>query len=179
MAKATFSQVAGLADAMPADHFEILFGDIPGSNARAGEILSLSCQSAAIPGVDNEPLNITYHGYDFVFSGKNTFAKTLAVTIGERMKGMPVYTALLNWQQIVRGFESGTSAGYIDDYSRTVEMLIYDGTNNNTPAKTIIFERFFPTSLPDTTVDTTSTSPMLISPVFSWTRAYPKDLILR
>jgi len=171
----TFDENAGLADTMPSDGFELLFGSIPGIGDP--NLLRLRMQSCVIPGMQNEPITVTLHSFDYVFSGKNTYPKVLACTFLELSVNMPVIRAIESWQQQVKGSNSGTSNGYINDYGVDAELRVYD--NAGVLAKSLIIEKLFPSDLSDTPLDGQGGQGMPITTSFSYWRAVPADVELR
>lgn len=166
MGAISFKENAGMPDTLSSHRYELLFGNIPGGGD--GAILRLRCQQAIIPGLDNETMMVTLHGFDYNFSGKNTFPKTAAFSFVEMAKTMPVHKALLTWQEFVRGTESGNSGGYKNDYAREVKMNVFDTVG--TTVASFIFEKFYPQSVPDISMDGTSVTPMLVQATFAYDR---------
>lgn len=171
----TFDENAGLADTMPSDGFELLFGSIPGVGDP--NLLRLRMQSVAIPGMSNEPITVTLHSFDYVFSGKNNYPKVLAMTFLELSVNMPVIRAIQSWQQQVKGSNSGTSNGYIAQYAVDAELRCYD--NAGVLAKSTIIEKLFPSDLSDTPLEGQGGQGMPITTSFSYWRARPLDVELR
>ncbi len=175
MTRINYDQVAGLADAMPTDNYEIIFGTIPGGGD--SRELTLRAQQVVIPGMSNEVLAVTLHSFDFVFSGKNTFPKTLTIGFVEGSKNMPVMKAIERWQQMVRGTKSGTSAGYSREYTVDAELNVYDSPGNL--VKTCKLIRMMPQDRPDIQLDSTSTQAMLQTITFGYWKSISSDVAER
>jgi len=168
MTRINYDETAGLKDPMPADNFELVFGNIPNYSG-ATRNLTIRAQQAVIPGMNNDVMPVTLHGFDFIFSGKNTWPKTLTVAFVESSQDMEVMTAIGLWQQAVRGTKSGTSLGYSSQYSADLRLNVYDSPGNL--AKSVLIKRAMPQDRPDIQLDSTSTQAMLQNITFGYWKA--------
>lgn len=177
MARISYDEVAGLKDAMPNDNYELIFGSLPGVSGDT-RILTLRAQQCVIPGMSNEVMPVTLHSFDFIFSGKNTFPKTMTVGFVESAQDMEVMRMIEQWQQQVKGTKSGTSNGYSKDYTRDVRLNVYDGSGKLTRRTTIT--RCMPQDRPDVNLDSSGgTSPVLQTITFGYWKAISDDITER
>lgn len=163
MTHITLDDINEQSDAMDSEHFNLLFGSIPGFGE--SRPLSIACQTAAIPGVSIEPIEVGLHGHTVRFRGKQTFSGTFSVGFVEN-SAYEIQRRLRAWKEYVVGTNTATSQGYKNRYGLTAELQVFDTTG--AVADRLHIFGVFPTEVPEVQLDGQSSQVMLISPTFNF-----------
>lgn len=124
--RATLNDLNNLEDPMPAMNFELLLGNLPaGLNS---DNLHIKCQTASIPGMSIEPMEMALHGQVLRFPGRKTFPGTMAATFVEE-SNVGTQRVFRTWQEKIKSTNTSKSTGYKRDYAVTARLNIYDNAN--------------------------------------------------
>lgn len=163
MAHITLDEINEQTDPMDSEHFRLLFGNIPGSGD--SRPMTILCQTAAIPGVTIEPVEIGLHGHTLRFRGKQTFSGTFSVGFVE-VSSYEIMSRLRKWKEFCVGTNSATSEGFKPAYSVTAELEVMDVTG--AVADRVKIFGVWPTEVPEVQLDGQSSQAMLVQPTFAF-----------
>ena len=163
MSHVTLDEINEQTDAMDSEHFQMLFGSIPGSSDTRP--LSINCQTAVIPGITVEPIEVALHGHTVRFRGKQTFSGTFSIGFVEN-SAYEIQRRLRAWKESVVGTNTATSQGYKNQYAVTCELQVFDTTG--VVADQLKIFGVFPSEVPEVQLDGQSSQVMLIQPTFSF-----------
>jgi hypothetical protein len=161
--KITLDEVNQQKDIMDTVHFALRFGNIPGSGDSAP--MTILCQTASIPGVNVEPVEVGLHGHTVRFRGRKVFSGTFSVGFVENTN-YDIQKRLRKWSEYTVGTNSSASQGYKSDYSLTAELELYDITRK--VADRLSIYGVWLQDLPEVQLDGQSAQAMLINPTFTF-----------
>ena len=173
MSRISFTEVASQPDAADQVAYEVLFGSIPGVDR--SRPLTIACLNVSMPGSSNEAFTVTQHGHTRNFRGRRMNGTQFTITFVED-SNHDVQRRLLKWKEIVAGFESGNSQGYLRDYSVLCQIISYDTTGRVAARRNV--EETFIQDVPEITHDGSSSAALNISATFKCSRAYFTDIPL-
>lgn len=162
----TMSEALSVMDIADASRYLMLFGDIP--IVGDGRDLSLRCTQAVMAGTSNEAYDVNMPGgHQLNFRGRRLYANTLSLTFAESMDAR-ASEILRAWKEYVAGAESGNSGGYIDDYSITAELQVFDTVG--AAYETMTFYRLYLQDIPEVSHSADSSTPVVKTATFRFTR---------
>lgn len=159
----TLNEINEQTDVMDSQHFRLLFGNIPGSED--SRPLTILCQTAVIPGVTVEPVEVSLHGHTVRFRGKQTFSGTFSVGFVE-VSSYEIMSRLRKWKEFTVGTNSATSQGFKNRYSVTAELEVMDITG--VVADRLKIFGVWPSEVPEVQLDGQSSQAMLVQPTFTF-----------
>jgi hypothetical protein len=160
----TQSQMQALPDVLASDRFIINFGSIPGYGDTSSD-LTLKCMDVQISGNSNERFEVPLGNVVRSFRGKKNYSRTLACTFAETVD-LTTLAALRQWLEQVVGTDSGNSQGYINDYSVTAQIQVFDTTG--AVADNVSVFRCFIIDLQDHNMQTQSSQAVTLNATFSY-----------
>lgn len=92
------------------------------------------------------------------------FTHTLEATYLET-KDMTTHDALINWIRLARDVRTNTGSNKAA-YSTTANLVLYDDANN--VVRTYVLDGFFPQTVSDAALDSSSSAPVTISCTFAY-----------
>lgn len=165
MGRIAFSQINAQPDLLDQTGFLLDLGLLPLGGSAVH--LAIKCLNVPIPGMGQEGMTATLHGFTFGFRGRRTYPGTFSPTFYEDSE-MRTLSALQSWLEYTVGSESGNSQGYKKDYSVDANLIVYDTTGKAIRAH--IIERCRIQDIPDVTFDGSSSSPVQVAPTFAYDR---------
>jgi hypothetical protein len=137
------------------------------------DILGLALQTAALPNITIEEVEVPYRGGKAHYAGGVTY-ETLSATFMDYLD-KNVAKTLIKWHNLVFDLQKMTG-GYAKDYKMDAELLVYDPAYKNPRAW--ILKGIFPTILNYGTLDFSSNEPVKIEGTFRYDFAYPDKSLL-
>ena len=165
MARVAWTEVDSLPDILSGENYMLVFGSVPIAGSTLD--LSLKCQNVIQAGMSNEAFDVPLHGFVKRFRGRKMYPRQFQATFVE-VSDFSTINKLRQWMEYVAGSESGTSGGYLADYSVTAVLYTYDTTGKE--VNRTYYDQVFPQDIPDVTMDSTSSQPVVVSATFSYAR---------
>lgn len=124
MAIITLTEAMAVPDIMSTDLFRLELGAIPGVTTNN---LNILCQNFTVSEESNAMYQQKIGTHVRGFRGQREDGHQLSVRFSNAVDNSTA-NALRTWDQQIAGQESGTSSGYIKDYSITAGATVYDTT---------------------------------------------------
>lgn len=161
----SLSQVMSIPDILDQTRYLMSFGSIPGGGESRS--LSIKCFNCTIPGMSNEAFEAMMGGVPSVnFRGRPIMNSPISLSFYEDSR-MLTLSRLRTWSQMCAGSESGNSQGYIDEYSVTAKLFVFD-TTGEIAAEHKIY-RMYPVEIPEITLSSESSAPVQVQTSFRFT----------
>jgi hypothetical protein len=160
----TLDEVNKQKDVMDTVHFALRFGNIPGFSGDSSP-MTILCQTASIPGLTIEPVEVGLHGHTVRFRGRKTFSGTMSIGFVETAS-YEIQRRLRAWNEYCVGTNTSSSGGYKDQYAITAELEVYDVTQKIADRLSIF--GVWPSDVPEVQLDGQSAQAMLINPSFTF-----------
>ena len=165
----TQSEINSLPDFLTTAEFVLMLGSIPGTAST--KRLSLQCKSTAIPGETVERVSETLAGFEKGQAGGRTWSHTFSCTFAET-RDLAISKAIRKWMQMTRGTKSGSSTGYMKDYSVSADVYVFDTAGEMVKSTTIY--GVFPTEFPEISLEG-GTSHAVIEPAITFGYDYTSN----
>lgn len=124
MAVISLTEALSVPDVLSTDMFRLELGTLPGVSSNN---LVLKCQSFVVAEENNEMYQQKIGVHTRGFRGQGEYGHQLATRFVEDVT-CDTGVSLRTWSQQINGLISGTSSGYLKDYSITAGATIYDTT---------------------------------------------------
>ena len=159
----SLDEAQSLPDILSAENYRFQMGSIPGWGDSTP--LEIKCQSVAVPGRSNTPIEVALGSFIRSFSGLNRWNTTVAATYVETID-MDTLQTLRTWLEQIRGTRSGTSIGDIRDYSINPVLTVFDQAGR--VADTIYFYNFWIDTISDFTMEGANSTAIQVQATFKY-----------
>lgn len=160
----TLQEVVALPDILDQTRFTLDFGSIPGGGDSNG--LLIKCINAVLPPSSNEAFDAFMGGHAVNYRGRKQPSTPLSIAFYEDSNAGTL-TALRTWHEHIVGTVTGDSQGYLEDYSVTARLTVFDNTGNETMWHDI--KQIYPMEIPEVTMSAESSTPVQVQVQFRYT----------
>jgi hypothetical protein len=154
--------IAAVPDPMLSDNYVF---DIPNIPTGANSIpLRMQCQQAAKPGMTLETVDVQLFGHTTKHAGRLTFTHEMQVQYLENRRAQ-ITSILEGWSEYARSHQSQHGA-YKNEYARDGYLTVFDQKGQRVKEYRVV--NLFPTQIPETQFDGTSSTVILLGATFTY-----------
>lgn len=155
-----------LLDPLLSDNFKLVFANLPTifSTPANTTALNIQCKNVTKPGVTLNSAPAQLFGHEIEFATNKTFSHDMSVTYIEN-RDMQIHTILDEWCEYIRGTQT-QHGNFKADYARDATLFVYD--QRGAKIKEFIIVNCFPTSVPETSFDGSSSNILEVAVTFKY-----------
>jgi hypothetical protein len=160
--RTSLQDVRSLPDPLQSFNWDVVIANMPGTpDSRE---FTFKAQSTSIPGFLLEQVPVTLHGVELRYAGRQNYSHSFNCVLIET-RDVGTRDMLRRWQKMARDWQSN-SGSYKEDYSTTIELILYDDVPNE--VQTIRLIGCWPESVDDSQLDSSSSAAVTTSVTFSY-----------
>lgn len=147
-------------------NFDLIIPNVPGGGKTRD--LTIKVMTTSIPGMSLDDVTVTLKGIDVKYAGRQMFTHTLEATYIET-RDLTTHDAITNWIRLARDVRTNTGNNK-SAYATTANLVLYDDSNR--AIRTYVLDGFFPQTIGDAALDSSSSAPVTMSVTFfydTWT----------
>lgn len=159
---AILTDMSGLTDPLQPWNFDFSIPNVPGGGS--SQALLMRCQSATIPGHQNEDGMLQLRGSEITYAGRPLWEHNFQPSYVE-LRDMESRDALKNWTLFARDNRtSGTAGAYMANYKTTGYIYLYDDVGRT--IRTLILRGLWAQGIQDAQLDSGSSGPVVVGASF-------------
>lgn len=169
MSKPSLGQIAtAIPDPLLSDNFQLNFSSVP-SGDKALPLL-MQCRTASKPGVTLNSAEVQLFGHTVEHATNKTFGHDMSVEYVEN-RTLDIHYILENWTNFARGTQSQHGA-FKKDYARDGVLTVFNQKGDVVAEYVVV--NCWPSSVPDTSFDGSSSNIISVSVGFKYDYYYNK-----